>query len=118
MQHTPKEKLVLSTRDFYHLIEIENIIYCKSDNSYTTFYLAGGEEIKVSVSMKNVEQKLDSSTFIRPHQSYLVNIHHIKSIQKSGGGDLLLDNGKTITVSTRKKSEILHFLGDIKRIQV
>jgi len=116
--HESNEKLVLSTRDFYHLIEIDNIIYCKSENSYTTFYLAGGEEIKVSVSIKNVEQKMNSVSFIRPHQSYLVNIHHIKSIQKSSGGDLVLDNGKTITISSRKKSEILHLLGDIKRIQV
>jgi len=115
--HISNEKLVLSTREYYHLIEVENIIYCKSKNSYTTFYLAGGEEIKVSVSIKNVEQKLSSESFIRPHQSYLVNIHHIKSIQKSSGGDILLDNGKTIAISTRKKSEILRLLGDTKRIQ-
>lgn len=116
--HISKEKLVLSTREFYHLIEVDNIIYCKSDNSYTTFYLVGGEEIKVSVSMKNVEQKLNENSFVRPHQSYLVNIHHIKSIQKSSGGDLVLDNGKTIAISSRKKSDMLHFLGDITRIQV
>ena len=116
--HSSINKLVLSTRDSYHLIEVESIIYCKSDNSCTTFYLVGGEKIKVSVSMKNVEKKLGDKNFIRPHQSYLVNVRHIKTIQKTGGGDLILDNGESITISIRKKGEIMHFLGNIKRIQV
>lgn len=118
IMHLSKKKLVLSTHDFYHIIDVENIIYCKSDNSNTTFYMTGNEEIKVSVSIKHVEQKLDNKAFIRPHQSYLVNIQHIKSIQKNNGGHLVLDTGKTIAISTRKKSTVLHFLGNIKRIQV
>jgi two-component system LytT family response regulator len=112
-----KEKLVLSTRDFYYLIEIEKIIYCKSDNSYTTFHMVDGEQIRVSVPIKSIEQKLDSKRFFRPHQSYLVNVHYVKSIKKGNGGDLVLINGKTITISSRKKGEVLHFLENIKRIQ-
>jgi two-component system LytT family response regulator len=116
--HKINGKLVLSTREFYHVIERENIVYCQSQNTYTTFYLSDGQEIKVSVPIKTVEQQLGSNNFIRPHQSYLVNVQHIRSIQKSSGGDLILDNGKTIAISSRKKSEILHLLGDIERIQV
>lgn len=116
--HNPKEKLVLSTRDCYHLIETENILYCQSENTYTTFYLSDGQEIKVSVPIKTVEKQLDPKTFIRPHQSYLVNVHHIRSIHKSLGGSLRMDNGQTINISSRKKSEVLHFLENIARIQV
>lgn len=116
--HKPKEKLVLSTRDFYHLIDLENIIYCKSKNTYTTFYLKDGEEIKVSVPIKNVEQQLNNKNFIRPHQSYLVNVQHIRSVHKCSGGELVLDNGKVIAISSRRKSEVLHFLENIARIQV
>lgn len=112
-----KEKLVLSTRDSYHLIEVEDIIYCKSDNSRTTFYMVGGEQIKVSVSMSSVVNKLSDKYFIRPHQSYLVNVQHVKEIQKVSGGDLVLDNGESIRISTRKKKEVMHFLENIKRIQ-
>lgn len=113
-----KEKLVLSTREFYHLIEVENIVYCQSENTYTTFYLTDGQEIKVSVPIKKVEQQLSSNSFMRPHQSFLVNVHHIRSVNKCGGGELLLDNGKAIVISSRKKSEVLHFLENIARIQV
>jgi len=116
--HTSKEKLVLSTRDFYHLIDVENIVYCKSENTYTTFYLNDGEEIKVSVPIKNVEQQLSNKVFIRPHQSYLVNVQHIRSLHKISNGELLLDNGMVVAVSSRKKSEVLHFLENMVRIQV
>ena len=116
--HKSKEKLVLSTREYYHLIEVENIVYCQSKNTYTTFYMEDGQEIKVSVPIKTVEQQLSSNSFVRPHQSYLVNMHHIRSVHKSTGGELILDNGKTIAISSRKKSDVLHFLENIARIQV
>ncbi len=116
--HKIKDKLVLSTRDSYHLIELESIVYCQSENSYTTFYLIDGKEIKVSVPIKKVERQLGSKNFMRPHQSYLVNVQHIRSVHKSGGGELVLDTGKTIVISSRKKKEVLHFLEKIARIQV
>lgn len=116
--HKSKEKLVLSTREFYHLIEVNNIVYCQSENTYTTFYMVDGEEIKVSVPIKTVEQQLNDEKFMRPHQSYLVNVQHIRSVHKSSGGEIILDNGKVIAISSRKKSEVIHFLENIARIQV
>lgn len=116
--HKTKEKLVLSTREFYHLIEVDNIVYCQSKNTYTTFYLADGQEIKVSVPIKTVEEQLENHSFMRPHQSFLVNVQHIRSVCRGVGGELLLDNGKVIAISSRNKSKVLHFLDNIARIQV
>ena len=112
------KRLVLSTRDSYHLIEIEDIVYCRSQNTYTTFYLTNGQEIKVSVPIKAVVKKLDPQCFIRPHQSFVVNVNHIRSIQKKTNGVLILDNGEEVAISLRKKPEILQFLEKIVRIQV
>lgn len=113
-----KEKLVLSTRNHYHLVEIENIIYCQCKNAITTFFMNDGEEISVSTSLKSVENKLKENSFIRPHQSFLVNVKHIRSVQKNAFGELVLNNGKTIAISSRKKTEVLHFLDNLMRIQV
>lgn len=113
-----KGKLVLSTRNYYHLIEIENIVYCQSENATTIFFMADGEEIRVSASLKSIENKLKEKNFIRPHQSFLVNVKHIRSVQKSSTGELVLNNGKTIVISSRKKPEVLHFLDNMTRIQI
>lgn len=113
------KKITLSTRNFIHLIEIENIIYCQSNNSYTTFFLNDKlESITVSVSIKRIEQQLRNNNFIRPHQSFLVNTQYIKSLSKISDGELLLGDGTSIPVSTRKKKAILHFLKHSYRIQI
>jgi two-component system LytT family response regulator len=99
--------LVLKTADAIHLIEIADILYCKSDNAYTTFVLTSGESIIVSKSLKEYSEMLTDYAFFRPHQSYLVNLKHIKKIDKADGGFVILKNGKEIPVSTRQKKKIL-----------
>ncbi|MCU4175131.1 LytR/AlgR family response regulator transcription factor [Carboxylicivirga sp. N1Y90] len=114
----PLKKISLSTRNFIHLIKVENILYCQSNNSYTTFFFNDNKEtITVSVSIKKIEEQLCNNNFIRPHQSYLVNTLYIKSLSKISDGELLLANGTYIPVSSRKKKAILHFLKQSSQIQ-
>ena len=49
------KKLVLRTSHSIHIVDISNIHFCKSDNSYTTFYFEGGEKILVSKNLKDLE---------------------------------------------------------------
>ena len=100
-------KIVLKTADAIHLVEMSEIIYCRSDNAYTSFFLTSGEEIIVSKSLKEYSGLLSDYNFFRPHQSYLVNLKHIKKIDKSDGGFVVLKNGKEIPVSVRQKKKIL-----------
>ena len=51
--------------------------------------------------------------FIRVHQSHLINIQYIKEFIKSDGGYLVLKNKITITVSVRKRNEVIHILEKI-----
>jgi len=46
------KKLVLKTIDSLHIIDISDILFCQSDNSYTTFYFENNERIVVSKSIK------------------------------------------------------------------
>ena len=117
MDRSP-QKIRLSTHDFIHLVEVDNIIYCESNNSYTTFHLLGEEnKITISVSIKQVEQQLNSVKFIRPHQSYLVNTKYIKRMYKISDGQLLLSTGAIIPVSSRKRKEVLNFFKHSPHIQ-
>ena len=38
------KKLILRTSDSLHIVDISDIYFCKSDNSYTTFYFEGNEK--------------------------------------------------------------------------
>lgn len=104
---TQSKKIVLKTCNSIHLVDISDIMYCISDNSYTTFYIKHKKEIIVSKSIKEFESLLSVYNFFRPHQSYLVNLHCIDRIIKTDGGSIVLNNKKEIPVSYRRRQALL-----------
>lgn len=101
------KKMVLRTTEALHIFSITDILYCKSDNSYTTFFISNGEKIMVSKSIKEYDDLLSGFQFIRPHQSYLVNMEAISRIDKSDGGFIVMKDGKEIPISSRRKQLII-----------
>ena len=104
------KKLVLRTSDSLHIVDISDIYFCKSDNSYTTFYLNGNEKIVVSKSLKDYEGLLTEFGFFRSHQSFLVNLSHVKKVDKSDGGFIVMKNKKEIPVSLRQMKNLIRLL--------
>ncbi|MDA3943454.1 MAG: LytTR family DNA-binding domain-containing protein [Bacteroidetes bacterium] len=104
------KKLVLKTIDSLHIVDIRDIIFCQSDNSYTTFYLDNNEKIVVSKSIKEYVELLQDYSFFRPHQSFLVNLNHVKKIDKSDGGFIIMKNKKEIPISLRQKKQFISLL--------
>ncbi len=96
------KKLVLKTSENRYVINTQDIIHLEADGSYTIFYLKD-TQIIISKNLKFYQNILDKS-FIRCHQSYLVNSNHIKGITKKG--EIKMTNNKSIPISVRKKSEI------------
>lgn len=101
------KKLVLRTADSLHVVDVSDIYFCKSDNSYTTFYFQGNENIVVSKSLKDYEGLLTEFGFFRAHQSYLVNLNHISKVAKSDGGFIIMKNKKEIPVSLRQMKNLM-----------
>lgn len=112
-QNSGFAKIILRTVNAMHLVNISDILFCKNDNSYTTFYLNSGENIMVSKGIIFYEEILSESGFYRPHQSFLVNLHHVKKLDKTDGGFVILDTGKEIPVSIRRKKGLIQFLENI-----
>lgn len=107
---TQSKKIVLKTAENLYLVDVSDIVYCKSDNSYTTFYLDSGEEILVSKSIKDYEEILADYRFFRPHQSYLVNLNFVKRVDKSDGGFLVMKDEIQIPISSRRKISLVQIL--------
>ena len=109
-QETHSKKIVLRTSEAMHIIDIPDICFCKSDNSYTTFYFEDDETILVSKGLKEYECLLAGHGFFRPHQSYLVNLNHVKKVDKSDGGFIIMKNKKEIPVSMRQMKNLVGLL--------
>jgi two-component system, LytTR family, response regulator len=104
------QKIILSTSEMIHVIQVGDIIRCESDNYYTYFHFSDGRKLLVSKTLKENEELLHPFNFIRPHKSHLVNINYIKSYIRQDGGYILMTDGTRIPVSRRKKDKIMEIL--------
>ena len=101
------KKIVLKTLDNIYLLDIKDIIQCKSDGCYTIFESTGNEKVMVSKVLKEYDEMLSGYGFFRVHRSHLVNLQHIKRFEKQEGGSVVLTNNKKIPVSSRSRERLL-----------
>lgn len=101
-------KIVVSDRDSIHAILVKDIYYLEADGAYTKFIL-GDQVILASKNLKTFEDILLNAGFFRTHHSFLVNISQMAKFDKSEGM-LILNNGKGIAVSYRKKDALLDMI--------
>jgi two-component system LytT family response regulator len=100
------KKIILKTAESIHLIKVQDIIRCVADKGYTEFYLHNAKKILVSKGLKDFDDLLNDFGFIRTHQSHLINLDYIASFEKTDGGYILMTDGSTVPVSSRKKEYV------------
>ena len=101
------KRLVLRFQDYLQVVDLSEIVFCQSDAGYTSFFLSNSKKFLTSKVLKEYEDILTEPRFIRPHQSYLVNVDYIDRYNKDG--IIHLKNGVQIPVATRKKESVLEF---------
>jgi len=104
------DKINISADGKIYLLDRDDVIMLKSDKSYTTIFLINEKSILVSKTLKEVEKKFAFPEFFRVHNSFLVNINHVKEYLKSLGGELIMSNGMSASISRNKKAELLERL--------
>ncbi len=109
-QEESSQKIILSTSEMIHVINVDDIIRCESDNYYTYFFFTDGRKLLVSKTLKENEELLSNHNFIRPHKSHLINVKYIKSFIRQEGGYIIMTDGSRIPVSRRKKDKIMETL--------
>lgn len=72
-------KICLRTYKDYHYIDTKDILYLKSDNNATDFFMTNGSVVNAYKTLKSFEDLLPTH-FIRIHQSYILNTHFVSRI--------------------------------------
>ena len=109
------DKISLHTLDKIIIVSLDDIIRCESDSNNTIFHLQDKRKVFVTKTLKYFADMLKSYSFIRIHQSHLVNLDYVSEYIKSDGGYLMLKNGENVPVSVRKKTEIIEILDTMHR---
>jgi len=105
-----QEKLALHSLDKIHVVSISDILRCESSINYTTFHFSGGKKLLVTRTLKDFDDLLSGHGFYRVHNSHLINTRYIKEFVKTEGGYLVMTDGTSIPVSSRKRPEVIKML--------
>jgi two-component system, LytTR family, response regulator len=103
-----QDHLALRSQQFVQIVELKDICYLQGDNGLTTVFLHNGKKVVTSRILKEYEELLSGGSFLRTHQSYLVNKRYIDRYHNKEGC-LYLKDGTQIPVSDRKKETIVTY---------
>lgn len=108
------EKMSISALDGIYFINIKDIIRCEAEDNYTHVHLKNGDRITASKTIKSYEELLSGVNFYRVHKSHLINLNYMRKFVKGDGGYLVMDDGKRIEVSRRRRPA---FMEQMRRLQ-
>jgi two-component system LytT family response regulator len=104
-----KQRIVLKTMERIYSLHLNEIIRLQSEGSYTEVYLKDGRKIVVSRLLKEFDELLAASGFLRVHQSHLVNVDHIFYFDKIQSIIAMKDETQ-VPVSVRKRDGLMELL--------
>lgn len=108
-------KVGIPVEDGIDFITVSEIIYCKASGNYTEIYLTDKKKIVTSKNLGTIEDLLSGHIFFRVHNSFLVNLNHLKKFKKkSEGGILTLSDNQKVDVAKRRKEEFFKTLAYLK----
>ena len=77
------DAMFLKTEHRIVRININNIRYIEGMSEYLKIYLKDAKPIVVLLSMKKMEERLPSHSFMRIHRSYIINLNEIQEVNKN-----------------------------------
>ena len=92
----------------FAIINLDELMYCEADGSYTSYYTTDNKKYTSSNNLKKAETLLSNSSFYRIHRSVLLNLKHIKKYNTKG--EITITNNKTVVVSARNRNGFFKIL--------
>lgn len=87
-------------------IKHQEIFFIEASSNYAKLHTENGQ-LLCSKKLKDFEEKLKDSSFLRIHNSYIVNMDHVTSYVKSKYGSLKLTTGAIIPISASRKDSVI-----------
>lgn len=103
-------KIALPTAKGFQIVFVSELFYCEASRNYTLFFLKDGKKIIVGRNLKYFCEKLEPFGFFRIHESFLINLSHLKNYVKGRGGQVVLSNEVTLDVARNRKKDLLKLL--------
>lgn len=110
MSNPKANKLSVSTQEGIEILNLSDVDYMKAERSYTLIKRQDKNDLMVSKPLKDFEEMLPSSKFMRIHDSYLVNLDKVVRYLRQDGGYAVMRDGSEILISRGRKEEFIKYL--------
>lgn len=108
---TPPKKIALPQLGGINFIEVDDMVSLQADSNYTIIHMKDMQKLVISKTLKDFEDLLDESQFVRIHKSYIVNLTYIKEYTTTDGGIVRMADGNQWSISRR---QLEYFLDKMK----
>ncbi len=104
-------KIFIKDGDECHLVSLRSVRYFESCKNYVRAFF-DNDKAFIKKALSSVEARLPASHFFRANRQYVVNLHHIQSIDESVGDgyDLIMNDGQQIEISRRNAADLRRIL--------
>lgn len=106
-------KIAIPTSEGLKFVLVNDIIHCESDNNYTNIYLSQKKKVLASRTLKEFDEMLQTHSFVRIHQSHLINLQHLDEYIKTDGGSVRMADGSELPIARNRKEDFMERLGNI-----
>lgn len=103
--------IIINSDKGYDIVKIEDILRIEADDNYSIIFTEQRKRFVSSKNLKSFEQFLDKNNFLRIHHSHLVNLSKVVKINLKNYSEIQLSNGEKLSVSVRKKQDLIKRFG-------
>ncbi len=104
---TLDKRIALPTSEGVHLVKKSDILRVEAMSNYSIFFLLENKKIMISKTLKEYENLLTDSFFVRVNRSCIVNLEYVVKYKRGDGGTLEMSDGHEIEVSPQRKEDII-----------
>lgn len=101
-----EKKIVLQTAETIFVVKQDDIIYMQAEGSYTKIFTTTHGTLTITKKLLDFEYLEIDGPFFRTHRSYIVNLNHIKKVDKKDFV-LIMSNEAAVYLAQDKKNLLL-----------
>lgn len=98
--HQSRVSLLCGRERRYFLLG--DILYGECYSHTVELHLVSGEVVSCTETLSELEKLLADPRFLRCHQSFLINMEHVKDVRD----DFVMDNGARVPIPVRRRREM------------
>lgn len=107
-QQIQSNRLTVTADDTTHILNVQDILYAEVQGHYITLHTTHAP-LRFRGTLRDIVFKLPGRWFCAAHQSYVVNLLHVRSASQA---EVFLTSGIRIPISRRRQKEFLQAMHD------